>query len=561
METYKLSYMHNPGTKPLCALTIGQTVSNAVKKWKNKEALVSIYQNQRFTFGEICDKADKLAAGLTQLGLKPSDMLGIWGPNSSEWFISRLAAARGGFIVVQIDPAYQAPQLEYSINQVEIKILISTEFYKSNNCYDILCNTVPELNTCPDNAVELKCTKVPSLKRIIMMCDKQYKGTHQFNDIINSASPESIEKINEQQNLIQPDDGCAIQFSSGTTGKPKGVLLSHHNLVNNVINLADRMNIQRESKILITTQFCHTAATVFGILTGVVTGAAIVIPYPVFDSVKMLQGIIAERCTHMYAIPFIYTEMIEKLKEQNFKSITSLECALYGGAPCFQQLAMDIKETLNVKHLVPAYGMTEVCGVFYGKLSDTLEQSTATLGCITEHVEVKVVDKAGCIVPIGTPGELWVRGYNVMLKYLGDEEKTRQFIRHGRWANTGDVIILQEDGYAKFVGRSKDIIIRIVDNIFPTEIEEFFTLHPDVLEAEAFGVPDSKVGEEICIYLRLREGVKLSEDDIREYCKDKLPEYKIPRYIRFVKDFERTLIGKVKKAKLLEKLLKELETK
>ncbi|KAJ9590934.1 hypothetical protein L9F63_016032, partial [Diploptera punctata] len=351
METYNLSYMHNPGTKPLCALTIGQIVSNAAKKWKNKEVLVSLYQNQRFTFGEIYDKVDRLAGGLAQLGLKPGDRLGIWGPNSSEWFISRLAAARGGFIVVQIDPAYQAPQLEYSINQVEIKILISTEFYKSNNCYDILCKTVPELNTCPDNAVELKSTKVPSLKRIIMMCDKQYNGTHQFNDIINSASPESVEKIKQQQNLIQPDDGCAIQFSSGTTGKPKGALLSHHSLVNCIIQFAHRMNIQSESKILVTTQFCHTSGSLFGILAAFVTGAVIVLPYPVFDAVKMLQGIISERCSYMLATPSLYVEMIEKSKEQNI-IIKTLECAVYGGAPCSQQLAMDMIETLNIKHLM-----------------------------------------------------------------------------------------------------------------------------------------------------------------------------------------------------------------
>lgn len=558
--TYKPSYMHNPGTEPLCALTIGQVIAKAVKNWKDKDAVISIYQGHRFTFGEIYEKADRLSAGLMQLGLKPGDRLGIWGPNSTEWYISRLAAARGGFIAVQLDPAYQAPQLQYSINQVEIKMFISAEFYKSNNCFDILRVAVPELDNSPHNAIELKSTKVPSLKRIIMMCDKQYRGTHRLNDVINSASPESVKKIQEQQNLIQPDDGCAIQFSSGTTGTPKGTLLSHHNLVNCIKQFEKRINLNEESKFLVTTQFCHTSGSLLGILYGLFTGATIIIPYPVFDAMKMLQALIEERCTHIFASPSLMVNMIEKSKEHGIK-VTTVEYAFYGGAPCSPQLAKEMREIFNVKYLMPMYGMTEICGAFCGRKGDTLEQETATLGYIGDNIEVKVVDKEGRMVPMGTPGELCVRGYNVMLKFWGDEERTRQFIGQDRWAKTGDQIILREDGYGIFMGRIKDMIIRITDNIFPTEVEEFFTLHPDVLEAEAFGVPDRKVGEEICVFLRLRDGVTLTEDDIREYCKDKLPEYRIPRYIRFTKEFERTVIGKVQKFRLLQQLQKELDIK
>jgi len=311
--------------------------------------------------------------------------------------------------------------------------------------------------------------------------------------------------------------------------------------------------------LCVITQFCHGAST-SSIAGGLLFGVIIVLPGYTFDAKKTLEAIIKERCTHIFGAPSLYVNLITTAQDLDLK-ITTLQVAAYGGAPCSQQLALQMKNVLNIRRLAPCYGMTEVLVIFCSEANDTLEQTTLTVGRILEHCEAKVVDKDGRMVPIGTRGELWVRGYSVMLGYINDEEKTREFIRPDGWARTGDEFVLQEDGYARIVGRIKDVIIRIGDKIFPSEVEEFFQAHPDIIEAQAFGVPDSKVGEEICVFLRLREGSTLTEQDVRDYSRDKVAEYRIPRYIRFVKDFERTVIGKVQKYRLLEQLQQELDTK
>ncbi|XP_069678063.1 medium-chain acyl-CoA ligase ACSF2, mitochondrial-like isoform X2 [Periplaneta americana] len=278
---------------------------------------------------------------------------------------------------------------------------------------------------------------------------------------------------------------------------------------------------------------------------------------PCLTTRKTLEAIIQEKCSRISGTPSLYVDMITTSRDLGLK-VTTLQVAIYTGAPCSKQLAMEIKETFNIKTLFPAYGLTEVAGSFISQSGDSLEKVTSTVGYVFDYVEVKVVDKNGRMVPMGTPGELWVRGFSVMLGYWKDEERTRQFITREGWAKTGDEFVLQEDGYGRILGRLKDVIIRIGDKIFPAEMEEFFTLHPDILEAQVFGIPDERVGEEICAYLRVKEGTNLTEEDVRNYCKNKIPEYKVPRYIRFVKDFERTSVGKVQKFLLLKKLQAEL---
>ncbi|GFG36327.1 hypothetical protein Cfor_05946 [Coptotermes formosanus] len=454
-----------------------------------------------------------------------------------------------------------SPQLLYSVNKVDIKALICSEFYKTNSCYQILRAVIPELDGYPESGAEIKGSKTPSLRTLILMSDKQYRGAYRLIDVMASARPESLQIIRDLQTKIQADDGCAIHFSSGTTGFPKGVLLSNHNLINSAMEMGRRFGIDMKgSKLLASTLFCHTSGTLLVIVAGLCHGVTCVIPAPVFDARKMVEGLIQERCTHIFGTPSLFLDMICTSQELGLQ-VTTLQAAAYGGAPCSQELALQMKRTLNIKTLVPAYGMTEICVAFCAQPGDTLEQTTATVGFVLDHIEVKVVDKEGRMVPMGTPGELWVRGYGVMLGYWNDEEKTRQFLGPDGWAKTGDQFVLQEDGYGRIVGRIKDVIIRIGDKIFPTEIEDFFTGHPDILEAQAFGVPDPKVGEEVCVFLRLREGATLTEQDVRDYCKDKIVEYRIPRYIRFVKDFERTAIGKVQKFRLLEQLQRELDSK
>ncbi|PNF20733.1 hypothetical protein B7P43_G17298, partial [Cryptotermes secundus] len=516
----KPSYWHSVGTEPLSTLTLGQLVDMAAERWADKEAVKSLYEGRSFTFRELRDKADRLAAGLLQLGLSPGDRLAIWGPNSSEWFISRFASGRAGLIAVQIDPAYQGPQLLSSLNKVGVKALICSEFYKTNSCYQIVRTVIPELDKCPESGIELKSSKAPALKALILMSEKQYRGAYKFSDVMASARQETMKIIQEIQTRIQPDDGCCIQFSSGTTGPPKAALLSHHNLINSALQIGTRLELDiKGAKMAVTAQFCHTSGSVLGIILGLCHGIPCVIFAPVFDARKTLEGVIQERCTHIFAIPSVYLDMVSTSKDLGFK-VTTLQVATYGAAPCSQQLARRIKETLNVRRLVPGYGLTEISIVFLSKPEDTLEQMTTTVGFAQDHIEAKVVDKDGLMVPMGTPGELWIRGYSVMLGYWDDEEETRQFIGPAGWVRTGDQFVLLEDGYGKIVGRIKEMIIRAGDKIFPKDIEDFFTEHPDVLEAQAFGVPDTKIGEEICVFLKLRDGATLTEEGVRNYCKD-----------------------------------------
>lgn len=560
-SVYKPSYIHCPGDEPLFALTLGQLVQKAAEQWGEREALVSVYEEQRYSFRELLEKADRLAAGLLQLGLKPGDRVAIWGPNSSDWYISRTAVARAGLIAVQIDPAYQPPELLHALVKVEAKALICAEQFKCSNCYESVQTLIPELNDSAEVGIEISSSKLPALKILIVMSNKQYRGAYRLKDIISSASPEYIEEINQLQTLIQPDDGCTIQFSSGTTGNPKAALQSHHAMVNISYFFSKNLEFDTmDGRLCVVTQFCHVVGVYLGIICSLQFGYTVILPSPTFDAKKTLEAIIQERCTHLMATPSLYVDLISTSQDLNLK-VTTLQVAGYGGAPCSPQLALQIKEILNVRRLCPTFGMTEVSGVFVSKPQDSLEQTTDTVGHIVEHCEVKVVDREGRMVPMGTPGELWVRGYNVMLGYYCDEEKTREFIRPDGWAKTGDQFVLQEDGYARIVGRLKDVIIRIGDKIFPSEIEEFFETHPDVIEAEAFGVPDSKVGEEICVYLRLRDGVTISEQDVIDYCKDKIAYYRIPRYIRFTNEFKRSSTsGKVLKKHLLAKLLSEIST-
>lgn len=559
LSTYKPSYMHCVGTEPLFALTLGQLVQKAAEKWGEKEAFFSAYEEKRYSFKEAQEEADRLAAGLLQLGLVPGDRVGIWGPNSSGWYISRLATARAGLVAIQLDPAYQPPQLLHALTKGEAKALICGEEYKSNSYYQMVLTLIPELNGSPERGIEINSSKLPALKTLIFMSNKQYRGAYKLEDIISSASPEYIQEVQRLQTLIQPDDESTVQLSSGTTGTPKAVLTSHHSAVNGSYFFGRRMDFHvKGSSLCATAQFCHSSGCFLGIVCSLHFGNAIVLPAPVFDAKKSLETIIQERCTHLFGTPSLYVDLVTTSQDLDLK-VTTLQVAISGGAPCSQQLALQMKNVLNVTRLYPSYGMTEVLGVFCSTADDSLEQTIVTVGRILDHCEVKVVDREGRMVPIGTPGELWVRSYSVMLGYINDEEKTREFIRSDGWAKTGDEFVLQEDGYGRIVGRVKDVIIRIGDKIFPSEIEELFEAHPDIVEAQAFGVPDPKVGEEICVYFRLREGVTLTEQDIIDYAEDKVPSYRIPRYIRFTSEFARTASsGKIQKKELLAKLLSEI---
>ncbi|PSN55071.1 Acyl-CoA synthetase family member 2, partial [Blattella germanica] len=484
-ELTKHSYWHRPGHEPLLPLTTGQLVEHAAKKWGDREALVSVHQNQRLSFKQVCEKADKLAAGLVQLGMQHGDRVGIWGPNSTEWYLTQMAAARAGLMLVNINPAYQIPELNYCLNKVGVKALIASEKFKSQNYHQMVEAIAPEINTCQPG--KLKSKNLPELKSLIFISEKYLKGSFRFDDILSSANEEGLQKIHEMQDNIQSDEGCNIQFTSGTTGKPKATVLTHHGTVNNAFIVGRGLGFSLEPE-------------------------------------ESLNTIDKEKCTFLYGTPTMYVDLLNAVDRVG-ASLTSLQVALSTGAHCSQYLFQQMLKKLQLKRVSSVYGLTETSPViFQTHVDDTEEQATTTLGHSLDHLEVKVVDSEGRLVPFGTPGELCVRGFGVMLGYWGDEAKTKEVLGEDRWFKTGDQFILQEDGRGRVI----------------------------------FGIEDERMGEEICAAIRTREGIDVTQSDISAFCKGKISHFKVPRHVLAVSDFPKTTSGKIQKFKLKEMLEQKL---
>ncbi|PSN31808.1 Acyl-CoA synthetase family member 2 [Blattella germanica] len=480
----KPSYMHNPGSSPLSAITTGQLIDIAASQWGHKEALVSVHQGHRYTYKEMKERGDQLAAGLLSIGLKPGDRLGLWGPNSSEWYLTFMAAARAGLILVNINPAYQISELRYCLSKVGVKALIAPESFKTQKYHEMISNIAPEVKKCdPGN---LQCEELPDLKSVIMISENNLPGSYLFDEIINKATPELLTEVQELQTYIQPDEGCNLQFTSGTTGKAKATLLSHHNTINNMLQFGKRLELFcMDHRICLQVPLFHCFGNVLGLLAGLCYGSTIVLPGP--------------------------------------------------SAPVSKELIYQLKETFNLKRVAEGYGMTETSPISFASLpNDSVERMCTAVGYIMDHIEAKIVDEKGKVVPFGKPGELWIRGYNTI-----------------------DQFILYEDGYGQIVGRIKDMIIRGGENIFPVEVEHFLEEHPEILEAQVVGVPDERMGEEMCACLRLEKGSTLTAKQIKDYCKGKIAHFKIPRYYKFLTEFPKTQSGKIQKFQLRNILLKE----
>jgi fatty-acyl-CoA synthase len=545
MNVPTASYVHGASPVPLSGLTVGGLLDRAADLWPDREALVVPHQDVRWSFAELRALADGLAAGLLGLGLVPGDRVGVLSPNRSEWVTIQFATARAGLVLVNINPAYRAPELRYALNKVGCKALIVAPRFKSSDYMGMLAELAPELETATPG--RLAARSLPDLSWIVHLGAEPHRGAISYDNVVAGADARTRDRVRMLGATLQFDDPINIQFTSGTTGAPKAATLTHHNIVNNAIFVGRQMALDPGDRLCLPVPMYHCFGMVLGTLCTVACGAAVVLPSEGFDADATLRAIADERCSALHGVP---TMFIAELDSPTFPrtDFSSLRTGIMAGAPCPEELMRRVMADMHLEQITIAYGMTETGPVsFQTAVDDPLEKRVGTVGRVLPHVEVKIVDPEGRVVPRGTAGELLTRGYCVMPGYWGDTEKTAEAIDPAHWIASGDVAVIEPDGYCRIVGRTKDMIIRGGENIFPREIEDFLYTHPKIEQVEVIGVPDPKYGEEVCAWIRLRDGETATADEIRAFCAERIAHFKIPRHIRFVETFPMTVTGKVQK--------------
>jgi fatty-acyl-CoA synthase len=550
------SYVQGTSTKPFIGQTIGAYLTEVAAHHADRPALVVRQQAVRWSYGELNDKSDALAAGLIALGLKPGDRIGIWSQNNAEWVLTQFASAKAGLILVNINPAYRTHELEYALNKVGCAALILAPAFKSSDYIAMIRALTPELDGCRPG--ELAAGRLPALKTVIRLGIEKTAGMVNFDDIAGLASATDRGTLARLAPTLQFDDPINIQFTSGTTGAPKGATLTHHSILNNGYFIGEAMRLTGEDRLCIPVPFYHCFGMVLGNLACVTHASCMVIPSEGFDPLAVLETVQEERCTALHGVPTMFIAMLDHPAFKSF-DLSSLRTGIMAGAPCPIEVMKRVVGEMHQRELTIAYGMTETSPVsFQSSVDDPLERRVSTVGRIQPHLEVKIIDSAGAIVPPGTPGELLTRGYSVMRGYWGDEDNTRAAIDPARWMHTGDLATLDDEGYCNIVGRIKDMVIRGGENIYPREIEEFLYGHPAIADVQVFGVPDHRYGEELCAWIRLREGTSLTEEEVRDFCRASIAHYKVPRYVRFVDAFPMTVTGKIQKFVMRQQMAEDL---
>ena len=537
----------------------GNFSTRRATKWADRPALVVRHQNVRLSYGELRQAADKLAAGLLTLGLQPGDRIGIWSPNNSEWVLTQFATAKAGLILVNINPSYRVTELEYALNKVGCKALILAERFKTSDYVGMLRELAPELRRATPG--KLKSARLPALRAVIVLGQSEQPGCLYFSDILGRGGAAEAERLDELAPVLQFDEPINIQFTSGTTGFPKGATLSHHNILNNGFFIGEAMRLTPQDRLCIPVPLYHCFGMVLGNLAAVTHGACMVFPGEGFDPLVTLETVAEERCTALHGVPTMFIAQLDHPEFNRF-DLSSLRTGIMAGSPCPIEVMKRAVDKMHLNEITIAYGMTETSPVsFQSSTDDPLERRVSTVGRIQPHLEVKIVDAHGRVVPPGTPGELLTRGYSVMLGYWGDEERTREAIDAARWMHTGDLATIDAEGYCNIVGRIKDMVIRGGENVYPREIEEFLYRHPKIQDVQVVGVPDDRYGEEICAWVKLRPGVAANEEEIRAFCRDQIAHYKVPRYVKFVDEFPMTVTGKIQKFIMRERMIAELGLK
>ncbi|NML28578.1 AMP-binding protein [Zoogloea dura] len=552
----ELSYVHGASDKRLIGQTIGRYFDEACARHGTREALVVRHQKVRLSYAELRLKVDALACSLIRLGLAPGERIGIWSQNNLEWTLTQFAAAKAGLVLVNINPAYRRSELEYALNKVGCRALILSPAFKSSDYLAMLGDLAPELGHCEPGL--LRAHALPSLEIVIRMGGERTPGMLNFDDLLASPSRDELGELELLGEKLQFDDPINIQFTSGTTGNPKGATLSHHNILNNGFFVGEAIRLVPGDRVCIPVPLYHCFGMVMGNLGCLTHGATMVYPAEAFEPLAVLQTVAEEKCTASYGVPTMFIAQLDHPEFGRF-DLSSLRTGIMAGSPCPIEVMKRVIDKMNMGEVTIAYGMTETSPVsFQSGTDDAIERRVSTVGRVQPHCEVKIIDNDGRIVPRGTPGELCTRGYSVMLGYWGDEAKTAEAIDRAGWMHTGDIAVIDDEGFCNIVGRIKDMVIRGGENIYPREIEEFLYRHPKILDVQVVGVPDKKYGEELCAWIIVREGEKLSEDEVRAFCQGQIAHYKIPRYISFVDSFPMTVTGKIQKFQIREKMKQTL---
>jgi fatty-acyl-CoA synthase len=551
-----LSYVNGASTAPLLGQTIGAAFDAACAAHPDVPALISRHQKIRWTYAEMLERVDALAAGLLALGLEPGDRIGIWAPNCAEWALTQFATAKAGLILVNINPAYRLSEAEYALNKVGCKALVTAIAHKTSEYLHMLRELAPELSSCRPGA--LQAGRLPHLRWVITLGEQEHAGCVAFHQACDAGTPADSERLKEIGTRLQFDDPINIQFTSGTTGFPKGATLSHHNILNNGYFTCEAIGLQVGERLCIPVPLYHCFGMVMGNLACITHAATMVYPAEGFDPLATLETIEAEACAGLYGVPTMFIAMLGHERFGQF-DLSSLRTGIMAGSPCPIEVMKQVIDQMHMPQVTIAYGMTETSPVsFQSGADDSLEVRVATVGHIHPHLEVKIVDEAGRIVPRGATGELCTRGYSVMLGYWDDAARTAEAIDSGRWMHTGDLATLAADGCCNIVGRIKDMVIRGGENVYPREIEEYLYRHPAIQDVQVIGVPDAKYGEELCAWIVLKPGAELTGEGVRDFCQGQIAHYKIPRHVRFVEGFPTTVTGKVQKFAMREAMIAEL---
>jgi fatty-acyl-CoA synthase len=550
------SYVHGVSPQPLLGDTVGTLLDRIAASYPERPALVARSQGVRLDYRQFHAEVERVAAGLMSLGLQRGDRIGIWAPNRYEWVVLQFAAPKLGLILVNINPAYRLHELEYALNKVRCRALVLPRRFKTSHYLDMLMELAPELSHA--QAGLLQSERLPSLREVILLDDRAAPGTRRWSELATGADEAAMAQMRKVESQLSFDDPVNIQFTSGTTGAPKGATLTHHNIVNNGYFIGEAMRLTELDRLCIPVPFYHCFGMVLGNLACVTHGACMVIPGEGFDVLATLEAVQEERCTGLHGVPTMFIAELEHPQFSRF-DLSSLRTGIMAGSPCPIEVMRRVVSDMHMSEITIAYGMTETSPVsFQSTTQDPLERRVDSVGRIHPHVEVKLLDERGRVVPRGTAGELCTRGYSVMLGYWEDEELTREAIDEARWMHTGDLAVIDDEGYCSIVGRLKDMIIRGGENVYPREIEEFLYTHPKVQDVQVFGVPDEKFGEQVCAWVRLRDGCASSEAEIQSYCRHHLAYFKVPHYVRFVDEFPMTVTGKVQKYLMREAMAGEL---